>query len=453
MGTGVGATSGALAGAAIGAVGGPVGMAAGALVGAVTGGIVGKEVAESIAGSGRAGYPGRLGSRREVSSTIASRPRVPKAGPAALRASISTSPISERGMQLVQIWPLLKDSVKAWVDDYAPSMGAALAYYTVFSLAPLLLIVIAVAGLVFGHDAVRGEIVHQLGGVMGRDGATAVQGLLKSASEPRQGFVSSVVGFALLIVGATTVFAELQSALDRIWRVPAAKKTSGLWNLLRTRFLSFGLVLGLGFLMLISLVISAALSVFGNWYGGVFRDWKVVLHIVNIVVSLVMSAALFAMIYKFMPRARIAWSDVWIGAAVTAVLFEMGKFLLGLYLGNAGVASGFGAAGSLVLLIVWVYYSAQVFLLGAEFTWVYARAHGSHAANVAKIDAVVAQTPMQKKVDGIPSRVDEVRHPSSPVGQYQLKATTGRLAPAGPAANGNAAPLSDVRDRRGPRAW
>jgi membrane protein len=244
--------------------------------------------------------------------------------------------------------------------------------------------------------------------VIGRDGATAVQGLLKSASEPRQGFVSSVVGFTLLIVGATTVFAELQSALDRIWRVPAAKKTSGLWDLLRTRFLSFGLVLGLGFLMLISLVISAALSLFGNWYGGVFRDWKAVLHIVNIVVSLVMSAALFAMIYKFMPRARIAWSDVGIGAAVTAVLFEMGKFLLGLYLGNADVASGFGAAGSLVVLIVWVYYSAQIFLLGAEFTWVYARAHGSYAANVAKTDEVVAQTPAQKKADEIPSRGDEV---------------------------------------------
>ena len=311
-------------------------------------------------------------------------------------------------MPPVQIWPLVKDSVNAWVDDYAPSMGAALAYYTVFSLAPLLLIVIAVAGLVFGHDAVRGEIVNQLSGVIGRDGATAVQGLLKSASEPRQGFVSSVVGFALLIVGATTVFAELQSALDRIWRVPATNKTSGFLNLLRTRFLSFGLVLGLGFLMLLSLVISAALNVFGNWYGGVVHDWKIVLLIVNLVVSLVMSAALFAMIYKLMPRARIAWRDVWVGAVVTAVLFEAGKFLLGLYLGNAGVASGFGAAGSLVLLIVWVYYSAQIFLLGAEFTWVYARAHGSHAANVARSDAVAAPIPGQQKAAETGCRGNEV---------------------------------------------
>ena len=328
-------------------------------------------------------------------------------------------------MRLVHIWPLLKDSVKAWVDDYAPSMGAALAYYTVFSLAPLLLIVIAVAGVVFGHDAVRGEIVHQLGGVMGRDGATAVQGLLESASEPRQGFVSSVVGFALLIVGATTVFAELQSALDRIWRVPEAKKTSGVWNLLRTRFLSFGLVLGLGFLMLISLVISAALSVFGNWYGGVFRDWKIVLHIVNIVVSLVMSAALFAMIYKFMPRARIAWSDVWIGAAVTAVLFEMGKFLLGLYLGNAGVASGFGAAGSLVLLIVWVYYSAQIFLLGAEFTWVYARAPRIACGERGQDRCSRCANPRAEESgrDTLPRRRSS--DPSSPVGQ-----TNSRRRPA-----------------------
>jgi membrane protein len=287
-----------------------------------------------------------------------------------------------RGMQLDQIWPLIKQSVGAWIDDYAPSMGAALAYYTIFSLAPLLLIVIAVAGLVFGQDAVRGEIVDQLGGVIGRDSANAVQGLLKSASEPKQGLLSSAIGIVLLLVGATTVFAELQSALDRIWRVPAARRTSGVWNLLRSRLLSFGLILGLGFLMLVSLVISAALSALGHWYGGFFRDWQVVLRILDMVVSLAMSALLFAMIYKAMPRARIAWSDVWIGAVVTAAMFEMGKLLIGLYLSEAGLTNGFGAAGSLVVLIVWVYYSAQIFLLGAEFTWVYARAHGSHVAHV-----------------------------------------------------------------------
>ena len=311
-------------------------------------------------------------------------------------------------MNFSRLWSLVKSSVSAWIDDYAPSMGAALAYYTVFSLAPLLLIVIAVAGVVFGQDAVRGEIVNQLAGLMGKESASAVQELLKSASSPKEGFISSIVGVVLLIVGATTVFAELQSALDRIWRVPAPKKASGLWNLLRTRFLSFGMVLGLGFMMLVSLVVGAALSALGNWYGTVFRGWEVVLYCVNILVSLAMSTTLFAMIYKFMPRARIAWSDVWIGAAVTGVLFEAGKFLIGVYLGKAGVTSGFGAAGSLVVLIVWVYYSAQIFLLGAEFTWVYARVHGSHAPNVAKADAVVAQTPTPRKADQIPGRGDEV---------------------------------------------
>jgi membrane protein len=283
-------------------------------------------------------------------------------------------------------------------------MGAALAYYTVFSLAPLLLIVIAVAGVVFGQDAVRGEIVNQLAGLMGQESASAVQELLKSASSPKEGFISSIVGVALLVVGATTVFAELQSALDRVWRVPAPKKASGLWNLLRTRFLSFGMVLGLGFMMLVSLVVGAALSALGNWYGTVFRGWEVVLYCVNVLVSLAMSTTLFAMIYKFMPRARIAWSDVWIGAVVTAVLFEAGKFIIGVYLGKAGVTSGFGAAGSLVVLIVWVYYSAQIFLLGAEFTWVYARTHGSHSANIATTDAAVMASPPEEKPRGIPSR-------------------------------------------------
>ena len=321
-------------------------------------------------------------------------------------------------MHFASVWALIKSSVSAWIDDYAPSMGAALAYYTVFSLAPLLLIVIAVAGVVFGQDAVRGEIVHQLAGLMGEESAAAVQELLKSASSPKEGLISSIVGVVLLLVGATTVFAELQSALDRIWRVPAARKASGLWNLLRTRFLSFGMVLGLGFMMLVSLVVGAALSALGSWYATVFGGWEVVLYCVNVLVSLAMSTTLFAMIYKFMPRAKIAWSDVWIGAAVTAILFEVGKFLIGVYLGKAGVMSGFGAAGSLVVLIVWVYYSAQIFLLGAEFTWVYARNHGSHSANttprdasVATTDAPVAASPTGKKSGEIPSRGADSPHP------------------------------------------
>jgi membrane protein len=280
-------------------------------------------------------------------------------------------------MNIKHTWSLIKESVLVWIDDYAPSMGAALAYYTVFSIAPLLIIAIAVAGLVFGQEAAQGEIVGQLRGVIGYEGAVAVQGMLKSVSEPAHGVIATVVSIITLVVGATTVFAELQSALDRIWRVPASKEESGIWNLLRTRLLSFGMVLGLGFLLLVSLVVSAALSAFGNWWGGFFDGGEALLHVLNFSVSFAIVTGLFAMIYKFMPRAKIAWRDVWIGAAVTALLFTIGKFLIGLYLGKTSVASGFGAAGSFVVLLVWVYYSAQIFLLGAEFTWVYARRHGS----------------------------------------------------------------------------
>ena len=283
-------------------------------------------------------------------------------------------------MYLKQIWDLTAKSVEAWVDDYAPSMGAALAYYTLFSIAPLLIIAIAVAGLVFGQEAARGEIVVQIQGLIGPEGAIAVQGLLKSANEPARDIVLTVVSVITLVIGATTVFAELQSDLDRIWRVPAPAKENGIWVLLRTRLLSFGLVLGLGFLLLVSLVISAAIAALGKWWNGVFEGWEALLQALNFGISFAATTLLFALIYKIMPRARIAWRDVLVGAGVTALLFEIGKFLIGLYLGKTSVASGFGAAGSLVVLLVWVYFAAQIFLLGAEFTWAYSHAHGSKAA-------------------------------------------------------------------------
>jgi membrane protein len=282
-------------------------------------------------------------------------------------------------MHLAQIWNLIRKSVAAWVDDYAPSMGAALAYYTLFSIAPLLLIAIAVVGLVFGQEAARGEIVAQIQGLIGRDGAIAVQGLLKSASEPAKDIMAAVVSLVTLVIGATTVFAELQSDLDRIWRVPPPAQENGIWALLRTRLLSFGLVLGLGFLLLVSLLVSAAIAAFGKWSYGFFEGREAYLHSVNFGISFTITTLLFALIYKLMPRARIAWRDVWVGASVTSLLFEIGKFLIGLYLGTTGVASGFGAAGSLVVLLLWVYFSAQIFLLGAEFTWVYSHEYGSRA--------------------------------------------------------------------------
>jgi len=280
-------------------------------------------------------------------------------------------------MSVRRSWYLIKQSVSAWNEDYAPSMGAAIAYYTLFSIAPLLVIVIAIAGLVFGAQAAQNAIVAQLDGLIGHEGAVAVQGLLKSASEPARGAVSTIVGAITLMIGATTVFAELQSALDRIWEVPAARKTGGILSLLRKRLLSLGMILVLGLLMLVSLVLSAALAALGQWWGGFFGEWEAVLHVVNFAVSFGMITGLFAAVYRIMPRADIAWRDVWVGAIVTALLFTIGKSLIGLYLGKSAVTSGFGAAGSMVVLIVWVYYSAQIFLLGAEFTWVYAHASGS----------------------------------------------------------------------------
>lgn len=280
-------------------------------------------------------------------------------------------------MSIQAWWQLVKQAGNAWIDDYAPSMGAALAYYTVFSLAPLLLIVIAIAGMVFGAEAARGEIFGQLNSLMGEDAAKVVQDMLVSVSKPAEGITAAVVGAVVLLIGATTVFGELQDALDRIWRAPARDKAGGLWGLVRARLLSFGMILGLAFLLMVSLVLGAGMAALGRWWGSWFADFEVVAQGINALLSFALTSAVFAYIYKFMPRVRVEWRDVMLGAVVTALLFTLGKTLIGLYIGKTGVASGFGPAGSLVVLLVWVYYSAQVFLMGAEFTWVYARTFGS----------------------------------------------------------------------------
>ena len=272
-------------------------------------------------------------------------------------------------------WKLLKDAVSAWSADYAPSMGAAISYYTLFSIAPTLLIVISLAGLVFGDEAVRGEITGTLQGLMGEEGAKAIEGMLASVSQPKEGIIATVVGVFVLLLGATTVFGELQNALDRIWRAPARESASGLWLLLRQRLLSLGMILGMVFLLMVSLVLDTVLQALGKMWGT--DALKAVVQAVNMVVGFGLTTAVFAMIYKLMPRAKIEWHDVWVGAAVTALLFTVGKFLIGLYIGRSAVASSFGAAGSLVIVMIWVYYSAQIFLLGAEFTWVYSHEYGS----------------------------------------------------------------------------
>lgn len=276
-----------------------------------------------------------------------------------------------------QWWQLVKAAVAAWSDDYAPSMGAALSYYSVFSLGPLLVIVIAIAGLAFGEQAARGEVFSELRGLMGDAPAHAIETLLDSVRKPAHGIASALVGLALLLVGATSVFAELQNALDRIWRAPALRHSGGVWWLVRSRLLSFGMILGIAFLLIVSLVLSAAIAALGRWWGGFFGEWEILLQVVNLIVGFALTTGVFAMIYKLMPRVDVRWHDVWLGAATTSLLFTVGRFLIGLYIGKSGIASTFGAAGSVAIVFVWVYYSAQIFLLGAEFTWVYANTFGS----------------------------------------------------------------------------
>jgi membrane protein len=279
-------------------------------------------------------------------------------------------------LNVKSLWVLTKESVAQWSEDYAASMGAALAYYTIFSIAPLLVIAIAVAGFFFGADAARGEIFGQLRGLIGDHGASAIQAAVASASQTGHGTFAAIAGVVTLLLGATTVFNELQTDLDRIWDSPKPEH-AGIWGMLRSKVLSFGVVLGIGFLLLVSLVLSAVISALGKFWSGWFPGWDVVLQIVNFVVSFAVVTGLFAMIYKLLPRCDIGWHDVWIGAAVTSLLFSIGKLLIGLYLGRSSVASSFGAAGSLVIVLLWVYYSAQIFLLGAEFTKAYSYRHGT----------------------------------------------------------------------------
>ena len=339
-------------------------------------------------------------------------------------------------------YTLGKKSVIAWIDDYAPSMGAAISYYTVFSIAPLLLIVIAVAGFVWGREAVQGEIVTQLSGLIGQEGATGVQALIESANKPTKGLVATAISIVVLVIGATTVFAELQSALDRVWDVPPAQKASGIWATLRSRLLSLGFILGLGFLLSVSLVVSAGVAAFGGWAMGLFPGAEALLQIINAVISLGIATLLFAMIFKVMPQARVGWRDVWVGAGVTAVLFEVGKTLIGLYIGKSSVTSSFAAAGSLVVLLLWVYYSAQIFLLGAEFTWVYAHDHGSLAGAgeqatgtvVAPVDEAMAPTATSQAPSSVPRRSQQAGEP-------------GQVKPGAPRRHITASPRPTLKQR------
>lgn len=267
--------------------------------------------------------------------------------------------------------PVFVCAVKGWIDDRASSMGAAIAYYTVFSMAPLLLIVISVAGLAFGEDAARGAVVGEISGLIGPRGAEAVQAVLAGAHSKGGGIVSALIGAAMLVLGATSVFSELQNDLDRIWKVPAP--SGSVLQTVRVRLVSFGLVLGMGFLLMVSLVVSAGIAALGRHIGQSFPGQEALLQTVNTAFSFVVTSFLFAAIYKLLPRAQVQWREVWVGGAFTSALFSVGKLLIGLYVGKTALASSFGAAGALMVLLLWVYYSAQIFLFGAEVTYHHAR--------------------------------------------------------------------------------
>ena len=292
---------------------------------------------------------------------------------------------------------LLKTTFEEWTQDNAARLAAALAYYTIFSVAPLLVIAIAIAGLALGSEAAQGQIVAQLRGLLGQQGAQLIQGMIESASKPAAGIWATVVGLITLLLGATGVFGELQSALNTIWNVKP-KPQNGLILFALSRFWSLTMVLGIGFLLLVSLVLSAALSGIGAWMQGYVGEMAFIAQLINITLSFIVTTVLFALIYKLLPDLKIAWRDVWVGAVITALLFSVGRVLIGLYLGNSAIASSYGAAGSLVVVLIWVYYSAQILFLGAEFTQVYARTIGSRQSESHLLSGASTQPNLSPRV-------------------------------------------------------
>ncbi len=274
------------------------------------------------------------------------------------------------------VWRLISDTIDGFVADEALSRGAAIAYYTLFSVAPVLLIVIAIAGLVFGREAAQGAIVAQLSSLMGVDTAKALQAMIESASDRVWGRVASLVGVVAVVVAVTGVFGEVQSALNTIWK--AQPRQSTVTRFVRARLVSIGLVVTSGFLLTVSLATSAALASLSDWLRFLYPNALMLLHVIDFMVSGALIGGLFAAMYKVLPDTDIAWRDVGIGAVATTVLFEGGKYLIALYVGKTNIASSYGAAGALIVLLVWTYYSAQIFLLGAEFTRAFARRYGSH---------------------------------------------------------------------------
>ena len=310
--------------------------------------------------------------------------------------------------KLQSLWKMLKQTAADWSEDNATRLAAALAYYTVLSVAPLLVLTISVVGLVFGEDAARGHIASELGSVVGPQAGEGIQTVIQHANSPTGGTISSIVSLVVLLFGASGVFGELQSALNAIWEVKP-KPGLGVMGFLRARFFSFTMVLGVAFLLLVSLVLSAALTAVGRFFEHTLPGGEAVWQVVNTVISFGVITALFALIFKVVPDVKITWRDVWMGAAFTALLFTIGKFALGMYLGRASVASPYGAAGSIIVLVIWVYYAAQILFMGAEFTQVYARAHGSQIQP--SDHAVPADQPSTPEDKSEPARDEAKRMP------------------------------------------
>jgi membrane protein len=279
-------------------------------------------------------------------------------------------------MALSSLWPLVKQTFSDWREDKAARLAAALAYYTVFSIAPLFVIAIGIAGIVFGQEAAQGRIYHQLASLLGDDASKAIQEMIANSRKQDSGILATFLGLGALLFGASGAFIELQDSMNTIWEVKP-KPGTGLMGFIRDRLLSFAMVLGIGFLLLVSLILSAGIAAMGGVIEGLLPSMEVLAQAVNFALALAVMTLLFAMMFKFLPDAKIAWRDVWIGAAATALLFAVGKLLIGLYLGKSAVSSTYGAFGALVILLIWVYYSAQILFLGAEFTQVYATRFGS----------------------------------------------------------------------------
>jgi membrane protein len=292
---------------------------------------------------------------------------------------------------------IFRDTVSEWMDDKAFRLSAALAYYSIFSLAPLLVIAVSIGGTIFGEEAVRGQLQDQISGLVGSQGAQTIQSMVKSASNPKDSFFAGLIGWSILLIGAGGVFGQLKDALNTIWEVKP-KPGRAVWRVIKERFLSFTMVLGTGFLLLVSLVITTSLAAFTKRVELAFPMSTLFWMGLNFLVSFSVVTLLFAMIFKILPDVKIRWSDVWIGPATTALLFDIGKFLLGFYLGRESMASSYGAAGAVVIILLWVYYASLILLFGAEFTQVYARARGRKM--LPKAHAML-MTPEERTREGI----------------------------------------------------